>query len=258
MYSLRWIALANVWWVAHGGARAQDTVEPVASPSTAAVSGEAGMFLPTTIAPRVDSQRGFVRALGGYDSAQRRGQFEALADVTIIGPLAARVGAAYGQRTNTFRPALGLRVQALSQEHQGIDLGFGAFYKPEGFTEAEGEVEVVVALGRSFGRLGTFANLVYGQDPEGAERDGEVRLGALYAWNEQLQLGADARFRFDLGSEEGKAREEGGAEWDLVIGPTASYALGPVAAIAQVGLSLFGVEPARAGVLALFGLAGVL
>src|SRR5262245_34755712 len=63
--------------------------------STAAASAEAGMFLPTTIAPRVDSQRGYVRMLGGYDSARRAAQFEALADVTIIGPLAARVGAQY-------------------------------------------------------------------------------------------------------------------------------------------------------------------
>jgi hypothetical protein len=150
-------------------------------------------------------------------------------------------------------------VQALTQERYGIDLGFGGFYKPEGFTELEGEVEVMVMVARRFGRLGTFANLVYGQDPEGKERDGEVRLGALYAVSVPLQVGLDARLRFDLGEEDQKTRaKEGGAEYDVVVGPTASYALGPVALIGHAGLSVYGTAPARTGVLALLGLAGAL
>lgn len=232
--------------------------KPAAPESTAAVSGEAGMFLPTLIAPRTDSQTGYIRAIGGYDSSHRSAQMEALADVTIIGPLALRAGVLYSQKPNSFRPSVGLRVQVLKQEDAGFDLGAGVFYRPEGFTEAEGEVEVAVAFGRRFGRIGTFANLVYGQDPEGAERDGELRLGALYSVTSLFQAGLDARLRFDLGSEEGERRTEGEAEYDIAFGPTASYALGPVAAIAQVGMSIFGREPARPGALALFGLAGVL
>jgi hypothetical protein len=236
--------------------------------STAAVSAAAGMFLPTVIAPRVDSQRGYVRMLGGYDSARRSAQFEALADVTIIGPLAARVGALYTEnpiadrpdkrRPDQFRPSFGLRLQALSQEHQGIDLGVGAYYKPEGFTEAEGEIEVVLSFARRFGRLATFANLVYGQDPDAQERDGEVRIGALYAVSSLLQLGADARLRLDLGSDAGARRVPGKAEYDLVWGPPASYARGPNAAMAQAGLSVFGTQHARLGAVALLGVAGVL
>jgi hypothetical protein len=137
-------------------------------------------------------------------------------------------------------------------------LGAGAFYRPEGFTESEGEVELVVAVAHRFGRLGTFANLVYGQDPEGAERDGEVRLGALYAVNASVQAGFDARLRADLGSEEGKRRAEGGAEYDLVFGPTASYAIGPIAAIVQGGMSLLGTEPAKPGAIVMLGIAGAI
>jgi hypothetical protein len=247
-----------------------DTQPPQKVESTAAVSAGAGMFLPTVIAPRVDSQRGYVRMLGGYDSARRSVQFDVIGDITIIGPLAARVGAMYNQhpsaesgheRPDKFRPSFGLRVQALSQEHHGIDLGIGAYYKPEGFTEAEGEIEAVLSLGRSFGRFVTFANLVYGQDPEGKERDGEVRVGALYAVSSLLYVGADARLRLDLGEEEGEergAKVANRAEYDLVFGPTASYAWGPIAIIAQAGMSVFGTEPARLGIVALGGLAGVL
>jgi hypothetical protein len=224
----------------------------------AARSAEAGMMLPSTVSARTDSQRGVVRVIGGYDSARDRMQLEALADVTLIGPVAARVGAMYGHTSASFRPTIGLRVQALKQEAFGVDLGLGGFYKPEGFTEAEGEIEVMVMVGRRFGRFSTFANLVYGQDPEAVERDGELRMGALYAISSPLQAGFDARLRFDLGSEEGKRRAEGGAEYDVWVGPTASYALGPVAAIAQVGLSIYGTEPARAGALALLGLGGAL
>jgi hypothetical protein len=216
------------------------------------------MLLPFTISPRTDSQRGVARALGGYDSARRRAQFDVVADVTIIGPVAVRLGATYGQQRDTFRPTLGLRVQALSQERQGIDLGVAAFYKPEGFTEPEGEIEVMVTVARRFDRLAAFANIVYGQDPEGNERDGELRLAALYALNTPLQVGVDARLRFDLGTEEEQRREEGGAEYDVLVGPTASYALGPVALIAHAGLSVYGTSPARAGALALLGVAGAL
>jgi hypothetical protein len=239
-------------------AEADDRGPAERADSGAALSAGAGMFLPTTIAARTDSQTGYVRALGGYDSARRSAQFEALADVTIIGPLAARVGVLYSERPNSFRPSLGLRVQALSQEKMGLDMGIGAFYRPEGFTEAEGEIELVLAFGRTFGRLGTFANIVYGQDPEGAERDGEVRLGALYAVTELLQAGLDARLRLDLGSEGGDRRTEGGAEYDVIVGPTASYALGPIAAIAQAGFSVFGTQQAKLGAVALLGVAGVL
>jgi hypothetical protein len=237
----------------------QDDATGKTEVSAAISSADAGMFLPFTISPRTDSQRGIVRAIGGLDSARDRAQFEAVADVTIFGPLAVRVGAQYGQQRDSFRPSVGLRLQALSQERQGIDLGFGAFYKPEGFTEAEGEIEVMVMVARRFGRLGTFANVVYGQDPEGKERDGELRLGGLYALTSPLQVGLEARLRFDLGQEnEQLRRKEGGAEFDVLVGPTASYALGPVALIGHAGLSIYGTEPARAGLVALLGLAGAL
>jgi hypothetical protein len=224
----------------------------------AQASAEAGQFLPTTISPRADSQRGYLLAFGGYDSAKDSAQAEAIADVSIFNWLALRGGVVYTQQPNRSRPTFGARVQALSQERFGVDLGAGVYYRPEGFTEGEGEIELVFAVARRFGRLGTFANLVYGQDPEAAERDGEIRLGALYAVTAGFQAGFDARLRADLGSEEGKRRAEGGAEYDLVFGPTASYAIGPMAVIAQGGLSVFGTEPAQPGGVVLLGVAGAI
>ncbi len=242
-----------------GDARAQLRDDGARVPAeTAARSAQAGMFLPYTMAARTDSQRAFVLALGGYDQARRSAQLESTADATLFGPLAARAGVLYGQSGHRMRPSAGLRVQALSQNAHYLDLSLGAFYRPEGFTEAEGEVEAVLAFGRSFGRLGTFANLVYGQDPEGNERDGEVRVAALYTLGARVQSGLDLRLRFDLGSAQGARRVPGEADYDFVAGPVLSYALGPMALLAQLGLSAVGQSHPRLGPVALAGLGGAL
>lgn len=238
-------------------ALAQDDAE-TSSEHRAESSAQAGMFMPYTIAPRTDSQRAFALVLGGYDTPREKAQLEGTADVTLFGPVAARVGVLYGQNLNRLRPSAGLRVQALSQGKHGIDMGFGAFYRPEGFTEAEGEIEMLASFARTFGHLGLFANLIYGQDPEAAERDGEVRLACLYAWSARFRGGLDTRLRFDLGSDAGKRRAEGEARYDFVAGPTVSYVLGDVAVVAQSGVSGVGYSNPRFGVVALGGLAGAL
>ena len=74
----------------------------------------------------------------------------------------------------------------------------------EGLTEGgnaeEGEIEGIVAIGRRFGRVNAFTNLVFGSDFESNERDGEVRLGGIYTVSDHVNVGLDARARFDLGS----------------------------------------------------------
>jgi hypothetical protein len=239
------------------GVSAQDR-DDTPSADAAQRSAEAGTFLPTTDSARIDSQRGYVIAFGGYDFARRSAQFEARAEVSILPWLAVLGGPVYTQHPEQFRPSLGVRAQALSQPDQGIDLGFGVTYRPEGFTEAEGEIELSVAVARRFGRLGTFANLVYGQDPEATERDGELRLAGLYTIAAAVQAGLDARLRIDLGSEESEPHAEEGAHWDAVFGPTASFATGGFATFVQVGMSVVDDTAVHYGALALLGVAGVL
>lgn len=216
------------------------------------------MFLPLSMAPRTDSQRAFLNSYAGYDSARRAAEIQGTADVTLFGPLAIRGGAQYTEFTGKTKPTLGLRLQPLSQAKHGFDGAVGVFYKTEGFTEAEGEVETVLMLSRRFGRLTTFANLVYGQDPEGAERDGEVRLAGLYWFGASLQAGLDSRARFDLGSDAGRRRAKLEAAFDLTTGPTVSYSIGRVAVFALAGLSAVNVSGMRVGAIALGGLGGSL
>jgi hypothetical protein len=235
----------------------QESGDQSAEERTAAAA-QAGMFLPFTEAPRVDTQRAFATAQGGYEGARESGVLEGRAEVTVWGPIAVRVGVMYTGVPDQLRPTAGARVQALSQTDHGVDMSIGAFYKPEGFTEGEGEIEGVVALGRRFGRVGLIADLVYGQDPEGRERDGEVRLSGLYDLSSRFLLGLDSRMRFDLGTEDEKFEEEGAAEFDLVAGPLVGYVLGPVEVSAVAGVSVVGTDPAQAGPVLLASLSGTL
>jgi hypothetical protein len=146
-------------------------------------------------------------------------------------------------------------VQLLSQERQGVVGAVALFYKAEGFTEAEGEIETVLSLGTRVGRTLILGNVAYGQDPEGHERDGELRAATLVRFPSGLQLGLDARARFDLGSEEAKLRAAREPKFDLDAGPVAILALGPVALAAHAGVSVIRRvdERAEGGVVALAG-----
>ena len=137
------------------------------------------------------------------------------------------------------RPTIGGRVQLLRQERHGIDGSFSVFYRPEGFTEPEGEIESFVSLGRRFERISVFGNLVYGQDPEGNERDGEIRFASLYGVG-RWAVGIDSRLRFAIGTQR-SAMAMAEPKFDLLAGPVASATVGPVALFAQAGPSVLRV-----------------
>src|SRR5262249_29423837 len=141
----------------------------------------------------------------------------ATAEVRIWGPFAIRGGAEYSTERREARPTIGGRGQFLRQERHGIDGSFSVFYRPQGFTEPEGEIESFVSLGRRFDRVALLGNLVYGQDPEGNERDGEVRLASLYGVG-RWSLGFDSRMRFALGAQRG-AMALAEPKFDLLAGP---------------------------------------
>jgi hypothetical protein len=256
-------ALVGAFWAAATlavlcpAAHAQSELTQTRAQDRVHESARAGMFLPLSMAPRTDSQRAFVKSTAGYASLRRGAVVEGTVDVTLYGPIALRAGVDYGEHAGSaVRPGGGLRVQALSQDRQGVDMSIGAFYRPEGFTEAEGEIEAVIAFGRRIERWLLVANLVYGQDPEAAERDGEVRLGSLYEAVTHLHVGLDSRLRFDLGSQEEKRKQEGGVKYDLIVGPALSYSLPWICLIASGGVQGIGAQSFKAGVVALAGLGG--
>jgi hypothetical protein len=232
-----------------------DSTPPVAPLPAVEQAASEGQLLPFTLTPRVGSAFAVVAGYGGYDSA-RGAVMESHAEVRVFGPVALRVGTELGDTSGQVRPSVGARLQFLSERRHGVDGAVSVSYRAEGFTEAEGEIETVLAFGRAFGRALVVGNVAYGQDPEGRERDGEARVAVLGAIARRLRLGVDGRWRFDLGSDTAKLRASNEPTTDLDVGPVVAVSLGPVALTGHAGASLVrrvdGVT--RMGAVALAGL----
>ena len=225
----------------------------VVAPSPTVQAMSDGSFAPLTIPARVGPTAAFAWGLSGYDTSRKAGLFDAIAEVRLWGPIALRGGATYSNGSDRLRPSIGARVQLLRQNAHGVDGSLSVFYKAEGFTEPEGEIETTLAVAHAFDALTVAGNLVYGQDPEGNERDGEVRVN-LFRRGGRLAYGVDARARFALGTQHGRAATSE-ATLDAMGGPLVSYALGPVAPFAEIGPSVFRLAgETRAGVAAFGGL----
>jgi hypothetical protein len=198
-----------------------------------------GGLLPFTLTPRVGSTAAVAASYGGYDSA-RGAVSESHAEVQLWGPLAVRGAAELGDTSRRLRPSVGARLQVLSERRHGLDGALSITYRAEGFTEPEGEIEAVVALGRRIGNTLVIANAAYGQDPDGRERDGEVRAALIrpMSMSRRLQLGVDGRWRFDLGTDVARLQASHEPTTDVDVGPVAAIVLGPVVLTAHAGASV--------------------
>jgi hypothetical protein len=192
-----------------------------------------------------------ITAFGGYDSARKAGVLDVLTEVKLIGPLSIRGGFSYLSDQDKVKPTLGLVVQFLDQRRQGVSASLGVFYKPEGLTELEGEIESVLALSMVVDQTTAALNFAYGQDPEGTERDGEARVALLYRIG-AVFAGVDSRLRFAIGDPKNME-----PKLDFVGGPLVSYGFAEYAATLQVGVSMVKVDTVRTGAIALAGFSRV-
>jgi hypothetical protein len=257
----RFILAAAVTVGLAGTARAQaeddfEIEKPMAPPPEIRTAVADGVLLPSTLSPRVGANAALALGFAGYDGARSAPIGSATAEVRVWGPFAIRGGVEYSSARKEGRPTIGGRVQLLRQNRHGVDGSVSVFYRPEGFTEPEGEIESFVSLGRRGERVSVFGNLVYGQDPEGNERDGEVRFASLYGFG-RWSFGLDSRLRFAIGTQKGTmAAAE--PKFDLLAGPVASATVGPVAFFAMGGPSVLKVSNATSsGVAALGGVGSV-
>jgi len=243
---------------ADGPAQPADADDTATGAQHAPLDGAAtaGAFLPFTQTAALDRQRAYASSVGGYDSARGTGSFEANAEVRLWGPIAVRGGAVYTVSGRQLRPSFGARVQVLHEGQHGVDGAFGVFYRPEGLTEPEGEIESAVSIGRHVGETYLLGNLLYGQDPEGNERDGELRLAALRPIRSRFLGGIDGRMRFDLGSQAARLAAHNEATLDAVLGPSLTALVGPVALSMHAGGSALRLQQQSTafGAFVMFGL----
>ncbi len=233
---------------------AQECVDCNRKGDAALDAAGSGAFLPESLGARIGSARVFAFGSGGFDSAQRGPLADTAVEAAIFGSLALRAQATYSDPTARMRPSIGARMQLLRQEREGLDGALTVVFKTEGFTETEGEIEANASLARRFGRTSLIGNLVYGQDPEGNERDAEIRAALLHQRN-WLVVGVDSRARFAIGTQHGRAATTEPV-FDILAWPFATAAEGPVALFAQAGPSALQLanSPAQIGVAMLAGI----
>src|SRR5262245_50591100 len=233
-------------------AKDPDAAAPAAPDPAVAV----GPIPPSTLTPRIGSAPALVVATSGFDGAQKTTQFEAATEIRLAERLAIRAGAVYtDDGSDPIRPTFGARLQLLDQRRFGFDASAAVMFRPTGVRNAEwddGALVAAILLGRQDGRLSTFLDLGYQQDPEGDDRAADVRAASMLRLARTVCAGLDLRGKFDLGSTETR-RPGGPSSYELSGGPFATWALGRFVLLAQTGASAVARDDLRVGALLLAG-----
>jgi hypothetical protein len=254
-----------VGWTWAGEARAEDfqgwNVQQSQTRSEQAMEASLGhgAYLPLSMGTGAGSPRSAALAFAGYDAAGRRAVVDTRAELAVAPWLTLQVRAATDAEATGPRPSAGLRIRLLGETASRPGVALGASYKTEGFTEPEGELEGVLALSTHVGAVGLLANLVYGQDVDGHERDAEAGVAATVALRERWLLGVDSRTRLNLAATSGAAPGRSPApRFDLVAGPLVMCRLGPTFLALQSGVAAVDIVGVRVGAFVLLGFGATL
>jgi hypothetical protein len=171
---------------------------------------------------------GFVNVASDFDGSTDSIRISALGEVNVWGRVraAVRLLDAFSDKP---RPGVGAGLRWLDGDTTSTAY---LFYKTEGFTEPEGEVEALLSFEHAFGAVRAGANIAYGQDPEGNERDGELALVAHVEPRTGWFVGGTARYRDALGSTKESVIRDGFA------GPTTTLTLGAFAISVNAGVAM--------------------
>jgi hypothetical protein len=175
-----------------------------------------------------DEGKGFVNITSDFDGSRDDIRVSAMGEAHIYWRVraAVRVLDVFSEEP---RPGIGAGLRWLDGDTTSSAY---LFYKTEGFTEPEGEIELLVSFERAFGGVKAVANVAYGQDPEGNERDGELALLAHTEARTGWFIGGTARYRDALGSTKEAVIRDG------FVGPTSTVTLGAFALSLNAGLSM--------------------
>ncbi len=205
-----------------------------------AQSAEETLLAPFTVSPRSHSGQALAKSVAGYDQAVGAFVSRSTAEARVLSFLTLRMDFEHGPGMGPDnRFGVGARVQLLNHREHGVDGGLGLFYQPNDFRD-EGHVVGALLVGRSFGRFGVFANALVGGDPEGDDAAAEGRLSALLRVTRAFRLGWDSRFRYNMSTDE-KRNGTLARDWELQSLPSLSYTIGPMALLAEAGLSMLQV-----------------
>jgi hypothetical protein len=220
-----------------GRARAEEPLEPEAhGPYRKDVS----RFLPNTAGASATTSTDVTNAWGGYDGGARTPVFGVTTELRLVRRVSLIGGVAYTSASAAdpgMRPQLGARVQVLEQAASGVDASAALLFRKDRFSSEEGLFQGSIALGRSFGETSAVVNVVYGQDGEGDDHQGEVRLAGVRRVAGGLHLGVEGRYMRALASTDPHRATLGTPSMEAMAGPLVAYTAGSWVLVAEAGVS---------------------
>jgi hypothetical protein len=239
-------------------ARAQEMPELPPSDEALSAAAQPGRFLPGALAAEAGAARAVGVGWAGYEGATRALLMGATTEVRLgsrvtLGASAVRAPG-NDLRPQGVRPSVVARVQILDRRRHGLDAGLALAYREDRFVGEEGFFQGTVMVGVRGQRGTLLANFSYGQDGEGDDHEGELRLAALGRVTGALHIGVDGHVRRSLGSTDPHRLEHGSPSLEYVAGPSLAYGLGSWGLVAQGGWSGARLERFQSGVVVLGGL----
>ena len=105
------------------------------------------------------------------------------------------------------------------------------------FTAEDGLFQGGLALGGTFGATSLQMNLVYAQDGEGDDHEGEIRVAALRRVRGGVHLGVEGRFMHSLASTDPKRATAGTPSSESMLGPVVAFMAGSWSVSVEGGLA---------------------
>lgn len=144
-----------------------------------------------------------------------------------------RMGASQGvvSQDSVFRPSVGVKWNFAGGGDKPYALTLLGAFRPEGFTEPEGELELHLLGSYKAGRTELHGNLTVGGEPEGEAGDAELHMAVGYRVSPTVVLGVEEQSRVGFGS---KKTEVWGRQ-EHVAGPSLQYKSAGLLVSALVG-----------------------
>jgi hypothetical protein len=187
----------------------------------------------------------YVGVEGGFDGPRRAAAFETNIEGRVMGPLSLRAGAASSPAGDFAKasPSLFLKLDLLRQDRNGIAAAVFGGYRGQGFNLVPA-LELGIALAHASEHVSLISTAAYGQGMERSERYGDVRVAGMWRLHPVVDVGLDARARFDLEIDDDEPLGEAGV--DGVAGPLMVWRLGPVSVSGQAGVGVVTPRPGGA------------
>ena len=168
----------------------------------------------------MNPERVSITSEGGWNGGDRRAVVAAAIEATVLPGLSVLANATYGGISDHARPAIGVAYQLLDPRGGNIGARLSLSYKPEGFTEPDGEIESVLVLSRPIPNGVLRGMVAYGQDPDRHEADAEGGASLVQRITPDVVVGGTFRYR------RGLVLKPGEPSWDLVGGAIGAVAFG--------------------------------